>query len=173
MGCLLGRTDTNLCALPPGLTGEECQLKESKCWFNIWATCQMSTKWDGEDSTSYTEWKQQSISQSCTRLLFVFTVLKYLSVTRGHFMPQRMLMKDVNINWVSANELSLLSGCTVISAYALYMQQPGSRPSIKDTGQRENSESKRKLVNVPTHGVDLETLHCIVRHASSVVSLLP
>lgn len=48
MSCLLHLTDINPCAQPPGLTGEECLLMEWKCWLNIWATCQMSTKWDGE-----------------------------------------------------------------------------------------------------------------------------
>lgn len=49
VGCLLHLADINPCARPPGLTGEGCLLMEWKCLFNIWATCQMSTKWDGED----------------------------------------------------------------------------------------------------------------------------
>lgn len=52
-GCLLRLTDINRCARPPGLTGEECLLMEWKCWFNIWATCQLNTKWGGEDNTAW------------------------------------------------------------------------------------------------------------------------
>lgn len=44
---------TNLCAQPPGLTGEDSLLMVSSCWLSIWATCLTSTKWDGEDN-SYT-----------------------------------------------------------------------------------------------------------------------
>lgn len=108
MGCLLHLTDINPCAQPPGLTGEECLLREWKCWFNIWATCQMSTKWDGKDSVSLTQHSKRTVTQeqpiNMSLVSFVL-VPKYSSVIQEHFTPQRMLMRNVNMNWVSANQL--------------------------------------------------------------------
>lgn len=41
--------DIKPCVQPLGRTGGENPVMEWKCWLNIWATCQMSTEWDGED----------------------------------------------------------------------------------------------------------------------------
>lgn len=53
-GCLVHLTGTNHCVQRPGLTGPGCLQMGCKCWCNIWATCPMITKWDGEDTAAAT-----------------------------------------------------------------------------------------------------------------------
>lgn len=98
--------DIKPCVLPPGLTGGGSPVMEWKCWLNIWATCQMSTKWDGEDRDLQKRRSTQTsqLPRMCPELPCV-AAPKYSSGIRGRCTPQRTLLRSVNTNWVSPRQV--------------------------------------------------------------------
>lgn len=100
-GCLVHLTGTNHCVQRPGLTGPGCLQTGWKCWFNIWATCPMNTKWDGEGAAAA---KQQTHVRLRVHSCVLFsTAPKYSSVIPGRCTQQRMHTRNANTSWVSRN----------------------------------------------------------------------
>lgn len=101
--CSLHLAGTNRFVRPPGLTGPGCPQTGWKCWFNIWATCPTSTKWDGEDTAASAQ--KTDARPRVHASVFLSTAPKYSSVTRGRFTQQRTLLRNANTSWVSVNQV--------------------------------------------------------------------
>lgn len=144
-------TGTNHCVQRPGLTGPGCLQMGWKCWFNIWATCPTSTKWDGEDAAEATQ--QTHVRSGLHSRVFFSTAPKYSSVTPGRCTRQRMRSRNANTSWVSGNPFLLIVKQVTIEPDGLNLQQRDSKPSTKDTERTANSRNRRKQVNVTKHSV--------------------
>lgn len=151
-------TDIKPCAQPRGRTGGGSPAMEWKCWLNIWDTCQMSTKWDGEDGDLQ---KQHSTQISQLPKMFVPSAAapKYSSGIRGRCMPRRMLLRGANTNWVSAIEglfeFSITAAIAEVQCLFPNVQLRGFRQNTKATGRKGSLKSKKRLVNNTT---DIMTL---------------
>ena len=77
-------------------------------------------------------------------LYLIFIAPKYSSVIPEHFMPQRMLMRSVNMNWVSFNHVKTLYHNRLHSDFAWCPGFAATRLQAKYKGYRAKGEFRKQ-----------------------------